>query len=248
MAETARSLDGTRIAYERTGHGDPLVILGGALQAGSDSADLARLLEPHFTVFTVDRRGRGASGDTAPYAREREIEDVAAIVHAVGGTAFVYGHSSGAVLALEAAAAGVDIARLAVYEPPYTVAEDQGGGDGGGWGDAIQTALDAGDREGAVRAFIGTEAPAEWATRYAPLAHTLPYDIAMMGDGSIPGRLGGISLPTLLMVGGASDGWAQRGMRALDAVIRPSVLHVVEGQDHEVAAAAVAPLLEEFFG
>ncbi len=118
---TMTSKDGTTIAFERSGEGPPLVVVGGALNDRHAAATLAGLLAPNFTVYAYDRRGRGDSGDTPPYAVEREVEDLQALVEEAGGTAFVLGHSSGAVLALEAAAATPGITKLVLYEPPFIV-------------------------------------------------------------------------------------------------------------------------------
>src|ERR1700675_2555861 len=121
MTDTVRSKDGTTIAYDRSGDGPPLILVSGAMGTKAHAVELASQLAPTFTVFTYDRRGRGDSGDTEPYAVEREIEDLEAVIGAAGGSAFVYGHSSGAVLALRAAAAGLDIPKLALHEPPFIV-------------------------------------------------------------------------------------------------------------------------------
>jgi pimeloyl-ACP methyl ester carboxylesterase len=119
MPEYAKSADGTAIAYDVTGRGRALVITGGAFNTRHSPGTLVGLLAPHFTVYTWDRRGRGESGDTMPYAVDRETEDLAAVIAAAGGTALVYGHSSGAILALEAAMRGAAMSKIAVYEPPY---------------------------------------------------------------------------------------------------------------------------------
>jgi pimeloyl-ACP methyl ester carboxylesterase len=120
---TVRSKDGTPIAYERIGSGPALILVDGALcsRAFGPMPKLAPLLAQHFTVFFYDRRGRGDSGDTKPYARAREVEDVEALIMEAGGSAFVVGLSSGAALALEAAASKLNITKLAVYEPPFMV-------------------------------------------------------------------------------------------------------------------------------
>lgn len=117
--EFARSADRTRIAWYSGGSGPALVVVNGALSDHTTTDVLRPLLEPHFTVVGFDRRGRGASGDTHPYSLEREVEDIAAVIAANGPNALVLGHSSGAVLSLEAAMRGVPITRLAVNEPPY---------------------------------------------------------------------------------------------------------------------------------
>src|ERR671933_2647108 len=120
-----RSKDGTTIAFDQPGDGPSIILVGGAMSTRSASVPLAALLAPHFTVFAYDRRGRGDSGDRGPYAVEREVDDLDALLTAAGGSAFVFGHSSGAALALEAAARGLTITKLALYEPPFMV------GDGG---------------------------------------------------------------------------------------------------------------------
>lgn len=117
--ERARPKGGTTIAYERYGQGPPVIVVGGAACDRAVTRPLAERLASHFTVFNYDRRGRGDSGDTPPYAVEREIEDLAALIAVAGGTASVYGHSSGAGLALQAAAHGLPIAMLVLHEPPY---------------------------------------------------------------------------------------------------------------------------------
>jgi pimeloyl-ACP methyl ester carboxylesterase len=119
------STDGTAIAFDRTGTGPAIILVDGALcsRGFGPMPKLAPLLAPHFTVFTYDRRGRGDSGNTAPYAVAREVEDIDALIKEAGGSALVFGHSSGAALALEAAASGLSITKLGLYEPPFMVDE-----------------------------------------------------------------------------------------------------------------------------
>src|ERR1017187_1689578 len=116
--QTVRSADGTAIAFDRSGAGPALILVVGALQDRAATRALAAALAPHFTVYSYDRRGRGSSGDTAPHSVDREIEELGALVAEAGGSAFAFGHSSGAMLALEAAARGLAVTKLAVYEPP----------------------------------------------------------------------------------------------------------------------------------
>ena len=116
------SKDGTPIAFDQSGQGPALILVAGATATRLAEASLAAVLAPHFTVFAYDRRGRGESGDTVPYAVEREVEDIDALINEAGGSAFVFGHSSGAVLALEAARLlPTKITRLALYEPPFII-------------------------------------------------------------------------------------------------------------------------------
>lgn len=255
MTETVTSADGTAIAYDRQGDGPALIIVGGALNTRQSPGELLGLLASRFTVIAYDRRGRGDSGDTQPYAIEREVEDLAALIEAAGGSAFVYGHSSGAILALEAASRGFPLSRVAAYEPPYTFDPDnpQPASDGG-----VQAALDAGDRALAVTNFMRltgmpqqaidgvTQAPF-WPGMLA-IAHTLPYDLALSGDGAVPAhRLEAIAVPTLVMHGGASPAWAARSAAAIVQAVPDARQLAVAGQDHGVDPAVLAPLLIEFF-
>ncbi|MBC7442854.1 MAG: alpha/beta hydrolase [Ramlibacter sp.] len=258
MIQTVQSADGTAIAYEKSGTGIALIIVGGAFNTRQSPGALVPLLAEHFSVYAYDRRGRGDSTDMAPYAPEREVEDLAALIAAAGGAAMVYGHSSGAVLALFAAASGLPITRLAAYEPPFT-AEEHGTGALEGWGAGVQSALDAGDRDQAARLFLlGTGAdPARvagmsgmpWWPGMLAIAHTLPYDIALTGDGLVPaGRLAGIGVPVLLLVGGDSPPWAATAAAAVARAVPGATRITLEGQDHNVDAASLAPVLIDFFG
>ncbi|TFD76124.1 alpha/beta hydrolase [Cryobacterium sp. Sr8] len=258
MTETVRSADGSTIAYVTRGTGPALILVGGAFSTRQSAGAIASLLAANYRVYAYDRRGRGDSTDIQPYAIEREIEDLAALIEAAGGSAFVYGHSSGAVLALEAAAAGLPITKLAAYEPPYTSAEP-GSPTLDGWGHSVQAALDAGDRDRAAVLFMrGTGAdPAvvEGMTQLAfwpgmlAIAHTLPYDLALVGSGSVPTeRFHRIAAPTLLLHGGNSPAWAGIATSVIAEAI-PGARHVtVEGQDHAADPAVLAPVLVEFFG
>lgn len=246
MIETTTSADGTTVAFERAGHGDPLLILGGAFNTRTSATGLASLLSPFFTTFTIDRRGRGDSGLTLPYAVEREIEDVAAVLRAAGGEAHVYGHSSGAVLALEAAASGLPFVRLAAYEPPY-------GDDPSVMSREVAAALAAGNPAEAVLAFLGGGKPglqeSPWWPHMVDNAATLPHDLALLADGAVPvERLERIPIPTLVIGGGDSEEWALRAVDAVAAAVPHATRHIIDGQDHGVSDEALAPVLEEFFG
>ncbi|WP_163510288.1 alpha/beta fold hydrolase [Fodinicola acaciae] len=251
--EKVSSADGTVIAYERTGSGPALVLVTGAFCDRQSSATLAEKLTG-YTVYRYDRRGRGDSGDTQPYATQREIEDLAAIVEAAGEPAYVFGHSSGAVLALEAAAYGVPMRRLAVYEPPYT-----GGGEPAEPTAARLAELAAtGHRDQAAEEFLRlTGMPAEvvghiktspgWQPMLA-IAHTLAYDVRLCDDGLVHAdRLSRISVPTLVMAGGNSAPWAEQAADAVAAAVPGARTRVVDGQDHGVADEVLVPLLEEFY-
>jgi pimeloyl-ACP methyl ester carboxylesterase len=263
---TVTSKDGTRIAYERRGSGPPLVLVDGAMcsRAFGPSPSLAPLLAPHFTVFYYDRRGRGDSGDTPPYAIERESEDLAAVVDAAGGSAFVYGSSSGAALALRAAASGVHARRLVLHEPPYAM-DASASPLLASYRGRIAELLAADRRGDAVALFmkvVGVPAFGVFMMRLMPnvwpklkaVAHTLPYDFAQLGD--TPGtplprelldRMGAVKAPTLMVLGGKSPPWMARAVEAVASAIPGAKQRTVPGQNHAIAAKAIAPVLMEFF-
>jgi pimeloyl-ACP methyl ester carboxylesterase len=248
MAQFTESNDGTSIAYDVAGSGPALVITGGAFNTRQSPGELVGLLSPHFTVYTWDRRGRGDSGDTAPYAVELETEDLAAVIAAAGGSALAYGHSSGAILTLEAAMRGVAMTKIAVYEAPYLAGNSEAMA-------GVQPALDAGDPSLAALTFVrGTGAEntdgltqSPWWPSMVALAATLPYDLALTGDGSVPTeRLASVRVPLLAMDGGASPAWAANSANAIVAAVGDGRRRTVDGQNHNVAAAALAPVLIEF--
>lgn len=252
-AGTVTSADGTAIACEQRGQGPPVVLVGGALNDRSASAVLAAQLAPDFTAWTYDRRGRGESGDTAPYAVEREIEDLAAVIAQAGGEAFVYGVSSGAVLAFEAAAAGLPIRAVALFEPPYVPSEGSGG-----FSARLAGLIGAGRRGDAVALFMRTAGLPEEAVagaRDSPMwpgleamAHTLVYDTALAGDGTLPaGRMLRVSVPALVLDSDASAAALRRAARETATALPAGQHRSVPGRFHEVPAEDLAPVLTEFF-
>lgn len=259
------SKDGTSIAYDRTGTGPALVLVGGGLDDGSENAPLAAELAETFTVYNYARRGRGKSGDTLPYALAREIEDIEALLSAAGGTAHLYGVSSGGALTLEAGAAGVAVGRLAVYEVPYNLADDWPPR----WRDYVvhlEAVLAEGRRGDALELFMQLAGSSEQeiaGARNSPfwpaiedLAPTLAYDAACLGDGRPPtDRLARITQPTLVATGvdarlpGAAA-WVLALDPAADAIaasIPNARRQTFEGQSHVADPKAVAPILEQFF-
>ncbi|WP_431929808.1 alpha/beta fold hydrolase [Nonomuraea jabiensis] len=268
---TTRSADGTAIAFDRTGSGSPVVLVSGAscawgihtalagllAAAGPEGAAATRRHPAGHTVVNYDRRGRGDSGDTLPYAVEREIEDLRAVIEEAGGSAAVFGNSSGAVLALRAAAAGLPITRLALWEPPFQL---DAGAPGGAEAYAKElTACLAEDRRGdAVALFlrsVGLPAAMIGQMRQAPgwasmeaIAPTLAYDAAVMGDSRLPSDLANVEIPTLVLTGSRTGPWAPAAAQAISEVL-PSCRHVVlEGQDHNVSWDALLPPLLSFLG
>jgi pimeloyl-ACP methyl ester carboxylesterase len=252
----ATSEDGTRIAYEHAGDGPPVVLVGGGLDDGAENAPLGAVLAERFGVLNYARRGRGGSGDVLPYAVEREIEDLDAVIGVAGGSACVLGVSSGGALALEAAAAGLAIERLAVYEVPYGTAD--------GWAEqfgAYRSELDRlladGRRGDAVALFMrvagssdegiaGARASALWPGLEA-LAPTLAYDAACLGDGGPPAtRLAAIRRPTLVLTGGSGDFFEAAG-DAIAASVPDAERRTLHGQGHVADPRVLAATLAEFF-
>ncbi|HEY1622335.1 MAG TPA: alpha/beta hydrolase [Streptosporangiaceae bacterium] len=272
--ETVTSADGTTIAIETTGEGRPVIAIGGAFNDRSTVAALAAALAPHMTVVTYDRRGRGASGQTGAWTgdgADREIEDLAAVMQAAGrrqgtGTADLFGHSSGAVLALEATQRGLPVGKVAVYEPSYVTDESVANGwrprPAAGLADRIAALAQAGQRDEAVEAFLtqaaavppemvaGMRAGAMW-DWFTGLAHTLPYDVALGGPGLVlpAGRFATISVPVLAIGGGQSPQWLPAAARAVAGAIPGARYVTLDGQDHGVLnqPETLLPLLTGFY-
>ena len=266
--ETIRSADGTRIAYEATGSGPALILVGGAFSNRSSGLAVGAAFASHFTVYGYDRRGRGDSGDTEPYAIEREMEDLAALADAVGGAPFVYGHSSGGALALEAASAGVPMRALAVYEPPYTLtgvvgAEGAASAAAGRpptaeFAAELRALLESGRRDQAAHDFLASTGAPEpvieqmkqsdyWAGMVA-IAHTLPYDVLLCHGGVVPlDRIENIVVPLLALAGGASPSWGTNGARLIAGSVSAGEYRILEGQTHAADPGLLVPVLTEFF-
>lgn len=263
--ETVASKDGTRIAFDRVGQGPALILVGGAVQyraIDQGTRRMAELLGAGFTVYHYDRRGRGDSGDTAPYAVDREIEDLDALIREAGGSVFLFGMSSGAVLALDAAARSTAITRLALYEPPLMI-DDTRPPIPAGYTDRLNELL-ASDRRGDALALFMTEAVGVSAETVASMrsapywpaleaaAPTLPYDNAIMDDlvsgAPLPAdRWSTVTVPTLVIDGGASPEWARNAVAALVDRLPDAERRTLEGQTHQYDPELLAPVLHEFF-
>jgi pimeloyl-ACP methyl ester carboxylesterase len=256
--DKVRSKDGTAIAFDRVGEGPPIILVVGAFNDRATGAPLAAALQDRFTVIAYDRRGRGDSGDAQPYAVEREVEDLEALVEEAGGSASVFGYSSGAVLSLIAAARGLAIPKLALYEPPVTA----NGGRGRLQEDlaARLTALVEADQRGDAVALFQTEGvglPADVVAqlRQAPfwpaleaMAHTLVYETKILGDGALPTEVAAsVAAPTLVIAGGESFPFMRETAAALAEVIPDGRAHILKGQTHDIVPEALGPVLEEFF-
>jgi pimeloyl-ACP methyl ester carboxylesterase len=259
-----RSADGTEIAYDAVGEGHPLVLVAGATQyRGIDQTTpkLQALLAERFRVINYDRRGRGESGDTPPYAPEREYEDLEALIAAAGGEAHVFGMSSGAILAVEAAARGVPVSKLVLYEPPclldgdgpepipdYVERLDRFIADGNP-GDAFAYFLDV-VAELPPEQIAGFRQSPGWAG-FESVAHTIAYDGRIMqpyslGEPIPPGTWSAVSAPALVIAGGDSPEWMKRAGAAVAAALPNGEVRELEGQTHEYEPEALAPVMLEF--
>jgi len=255
--ETTKSSDGTPIAFDRLGAGPPVVLVCGGSVDRTSNAPVAQLLAADFTVLNYDRRGRGDSGDTAPYAVEREVEDLEAVIAAAGGLASVYGSSSGAALALEAGASGLPISRLALWEPPFIL--DESARPPVNQVETYDELIAAGRRGDAVEFFMTKVVgmPAEfviqartepWWPAQEALAHTLAYDATIMGDYSIPtDRAAAVKAPTVVLAGGADIPWMRETAQALADALPDGRTKFLDGQGHDVDPSVLAPALAEFF-
>jgi pimeloyl-ACP methyl ester carboxylesterase len=255
--ETVTSADGTVIAYDRTGEGPVLVVCVGAFctrHTFVPPGDLTR----QFTVVTYDRRGRGDSGDTVPFAAEREYEDLAAVAAAAGTEPpFVFGHSSGAAIALRAAAAGLPVAGIVAYEAPFLTDEAQLPEVDPA--EHIRQLVGAGRNRDAVifwmkdvvrlpEQVLAQLDSAPWVTALEPLAPTLPYDLAVTGGGVPVTELGKISAPVLVLGGGNSPAWFRKSVAEQAAAISGAQLRMLDGYDHNAPPEVIAPILASFFG
>jgi pimeloyl-ACP methyl ester carboxylesterase len=257
-----RSKDGTIIAYDRYGSGPSVILVSGALSDRGAAKPLAALLAPHLMVIAYGSRGRGDSGDTAPYAVEREIEDIDALIKAVGGSASLYGHSSGTALALEAAAAGLAISNLALCEPPYIVDDSRpplASDYRARLTDLIATDRNAEAVELLLSEAVGVPAGILAQMRGAPMwkameitAPTLLYhreftEGKMRGHPLPAAQWASVTQPILVIDGGASPPWRRHAAQGVAAVLRNGTYRTLEGQTHATDPAMVAPVLVEFF-
>lgn len=261
------SKDGTKIAYDKVGHGPALILVAGAFSYRKfpQQVELAKLLSEHFTVYNYDRRGRGDSGDTHPYEVEREIEDLQALINEAGGSAYVWGLSSGAVLALLAAKKGVNITKLALHEPPFVVkAEDRKPPKDFTRHTAELIAKD--NRAEAIKYFMtkvmGASSfivsmmrimPGVW-SRLMIVAHTLPYDAALL-DGYMEGKelsaesWSSVTIPTLVLEGIESPISLRHSAKSLASVLPNALLTSKKGLGHtkKLDTKKISPELTAFF-
>jgi pimeloyl-ACP methyl ester carboxylesterase len=256
------SRDGTPIAFDRLGDGPPVIMVCGAMCDRALMRPTAEELAKHFTVFNYDRRGRGDSADTAPYAVEREIEDIGALIIEAGGTASVYGHSSGAGLVLHAATHGLPIAKIVLHDPPYAPdGDEEARRSSREYGETLKAVLSEDRRGDAIELFMtmvgmpqemveGMRHTPGWAKLEA-IAPTLAYDSEVMGDigrdGTIPvDQASRVTVPAFVLTGGADYPWMTDVGRRLANVMPNGWHRVLEGQEHVVPPEVLVPVLDEF--
>jgi pimeloyl-ACP methyl ester carboxylesterase len=254
--ETVQSADGTTIAFDQLGEGPPLVLVAGASCNRSVDAPLADALARYFTVLNYDRRGRGDSTDTLPFAVEREVEDIDVMISAAGGSAIVVGLSSGAALAAEAAVHGLPIDVLVLWEPPFSVDPD-GPRRAKEYAAELDRLLGADRRGDALAHFmrlVGLPDEMIAGIRQSPywelgeqLAPTLAYDAVVMGDSTIPvERYARIGVRTLVAAGSESPEFLRSAARQSAAAIPGARHEILAGQDHNVAGEVLAPVIAQF--
>lgn len=246
------SADGTPIAFTKSGTGPAIILVVGAFNDQATGEPLAKALEQRFTVFNYDRRGRGKSGDTLPYAVEREIEDIDALIQEAGGSAFVFGYSSGAVLALRAASHGLAISRLALYDPPPT------GPRAGGLTTQLAELIASNRRGDAVELFqtdgVGIPPEVVAKLRNAPfrpalerMAHTLVYEMSILTDTAMPpAAAAAVHVPTLVLVGEKNPDIMRQAAQTLAQALPQGQIRILTDQTHDISPEIVAPELAAF--
>ncbi|MBV9817234.1 MAG: alpha/beta hydrolase [Solirubrobacterales bacterium] len=251
------SADGTVLAFDRLGDGPPVIMAAGAFNDRGTTAPLSRALAQRCRVLNYDRRGRGGSGDTAPYAVQREIEDLAALIGHAGRDVAVFGYSSGANLALRAAAAGLPIGRLVLYEPPYN-AHDDDPRLPADLSARLAELVAAGRRGDAVELYqtvaVGIPEPVVAQLREAPfrpaleaIAHTLAYDAAILGDRSLPSAmLAAVRIPTLVICGDRSVPFLRSAAHAVAATLPDARLTTLADQSHDIDPTTTAAAMTAF--
>jgi pimeloyl-ACP methyl ester carboxylesterase len=255
--ERVRSRDGTSIAFDRLGNGTPLILVCGGSVDRTSNTPLAALLASNFTVLNYDRRGRGDSGDAEQYAVEREFEDIHSLLDYAGGSAALYGTSSGAALAMMAAASGLPVTRLALWEPPYMVDSSRPRPPAdtartyrelvaaGRRGDAVEYFM--AKVVGLPNEFVAQARQAPWWSAQEAIAHTLAYDATIMGDYSLPRELiASVKVPALVIAGGKSPDWMRQTGQTIAELLPHGQYRELEGQEHNVDPNTIAPVLVEY--
>ena len=258
--KTVKSKDGTSIAFNKDGNGPAVILVDGAFCSKDfgPMPKLMKLLSPNFTVFAYDRRGRGESGDTKPYAVQREMEDLDAIIKEAGGSAFLFGMSSGAVLSIRASASGSNVTKLALYEPPFNV-DHKYRSPPAGYAKTLHGMIAEGRKSDAVKFFLTKVMGApgivafimsltkNWSKMKAT-ANSLPYDAEVMRDSSVPvEELKSISIPVLAIGGEKSPAMLRAAAEAVSMHLPNSQHKILAGQTHNVSQEVLAPVLIDFY-
>ena len=256
ITATVTSKDGTAIVYDRAGAGPPVVLISGGPSDRGANAELSGLLAAHATVYSYDRRGRGDSGDTPPYSIDREFEDLAAVIAEAGGPAALIGYSGTGNVALDAAARGLPISKLALWEPPFVVHGSRPPVPAD-WGHEVDTLVKDGRRGDALAYWMTTVvgAPAEmidgmrdepFFRAMEPSAHLLVRDAALLRDFSLPAeRLAAVEVPTLVLDGGSMP-WLTEGLHELVEVMPNAEYRAVPGQPHNLPMEVLVAEVRDF--
>lgn len=257
MTSAVTSADGTAIAFDRIGAGPPLIMVVGAFNTRATTGPLAAALQERFTILNYDRRGRGDSGDTSPYSVEREVEDLDALIAEAGGSAAVFGYSSGANLALRAAAGGSAITELALYEPPLLIDESHPRPPAD-LAEQLAELIAAGRRGDAVELYqtqaVGIPEDVVARLRNAPfrpaleaIAHTLVYDATIIDDRTLPAELiASVATPVLVIDGEKSPPVMRNAARAVTETLPSGRRCTLAGETHDISPDATAAVLEDF--
>ena len=259
--EKVISKDGTKIAFNKTGAGPVLILVDGAMcnSTFGPMPKLIPLLSKSFTVICYDRRGRGNSTDTVPYSPERETEDIEALINAVNGSVYLFGMSSGAILSLMTAANSSHIKKLALYEPPFEINDNNSTGDSTKHYTEITDLLKSDNQTGAVKYFMReiAKTPSFVITimRLLPMwnklisnVNSLPYDLQITQSFTLKNlKSKSISIPALVIYGGKSSGELQNAAKAASDSMPDSKILVLEGQAHNVSVNVLAPVLIDFY-
>lgn len=257
-AQTTRSADGTSIAFETSGDGSPLIVVGGLMCDRTKLRDLSLALSQTFTVFNFDRRGRGESSNTLPYSRQKEVEDIAALLNLAGHGAILYGHSSGAGLALLAAGASLPIKALALHEPPYGPNDLDSIAQTRDFSRSQLAAIKRGDYAEAVSAFYGAIGMSEDDVAglladqdFMAMVPTMAHDIAVMGEietgGIVPEEIvKGLTMPVLVLTGGETLPFFQDTAKHIARLLKHGTHVTMPGQDHSGDPSTVAAAVSTF--
>ena len=262
--EKVISNDGTSIAFGKTGQGPALVLVDGAFcySKYGVTPELVPLLSDHFTVYYYDRRGRGESSDTEPYSVEKEVEDLKKIIEQAGKEPFICGFSSGACLVLQTIAKGIKVKKIALFEPPYVANSHLDTAPPDDAEITLKNLVKQGKRSDAVKYFMTkvTGMPglfvflfkqfgkSMW-TKNELVAHTLSYDVAIMGNYSVPKEIAAsINVPAIVIGGEKSPGNLRNAIETVAQSIPKSQMMLLKGQSHNVSMKVLAPCLIDFFG